>query len=270
MEKQVIIISSLAEDMSIRAIERITGIHRDTIMRLGVGVGESCTRLLDSTMRNLNSEAVEVDEIWGFIGKKQKNVTEEDSQDLGDVWTFIAVDADTKIVPCFRVGKRTLDHATDFISDLAGRMNNRIQLSSDGLAAYTEAVEQSFGADVDYGQTIKTYATKDTYPEGKYSPGDVTSVRKTVVMGMPDLNRISTSYVEAQNLTVRMHVRRLTRLTNAFSKKLENFKAAMGLHFAYQNFVKRHTSLRMTPAMAAGLTPSFWSVRQLIERAEAV
>ncbi len=268
MEKQVAIISNLAEDMSIRAIERITGVHRDTIMRLGIRVGEGCARVLDTQMRNLNSANIQVDEIWGFIGKKQKNVTEDDSPELGDVWTFIAVDSDTKIVPCYKVGKRTLEHATNFISDLAGRVNNRIQLSSDGLRAYTEAVEQAFGADIDYGQTIKTYATSGTYPDGKYSPGNVTSSRKTVVMGMPDVGKISTSHIEAQNLTVRMHVRRLTRLTNAFSKKLDNFKAAMGLHFAYQNFVKRHTSLRMTPAMAAGLTPSFWSVLQLIERAE--
>jgi IS1 family transposase len=270
MEKQVAIISNLAEDMSIRGIERVTGVHRDTIMRLGVRVGESCSRLLDKTMHNLNSENIQVDEIWGFIGKKQKNVTEDDDQTKGDVWTFIAVDADTKIVPCYKVGKRTLSHATDFICDLAGRLNSRIQLSSDGLAAYTEAVEVGFGADVDYGQTIKTYKNEGLYPEGKYSPGNVTSSRKTVIMGMPDVSKISTSYIEAQNLTVRMHVRRLTRLTNAFSKKLDNFKAAMGLHFAYQNFVKRHTSLRMTPAMAAGLTPSFWSVRELIERAESV
>jgi IS1 family transposase len=265
MEKQVMAINALAEGMSIRAIERMTGVHRDTIMRLGVRVGEGCAEILDTTMRDLAFKNVQIDEVWGFIGKKQKHVTEDDSQGMGDVWTFIAIDADTKVIPCFRVGKRTSEHANAFVTDLASRMKNRIQLSSDALRAYVQAVEVGFGCDVDYGQLIKIYADGDEYPEGKYSTSDVIGVERTVITGMPDINKISTSYVESQNLTVRMHCRRLTRLTNAFSKKLPNFKAAMALHFAYYNFVKRHTTLRCTPAMAAGLTPSFWSVADLVE-----
>ena len=268
MEKQIIAIGALAEGNSIRAIERMTGIHRDTIMRLGVRVGEGCQRVMDERMRNLSCKTIQIDEVWGFIGKKQKPVEETDSPSLGDVWTFIAIDADSKLVPCFRVGKRTSDHANAFVSDLAGRMKNRIQLSSDALRAYVQAVEVGFGCDVDYGQLVKVYADSGEYPDRKYSPSEVISIEKTVIMGMPDINKISTSYIESQNLTVRMHCRRLTRLTNAFSKKLTNFKAAIGLHYGYYNFVKRHTTLRCTPAMAAGLESSFLSVGDLIEMSQ--
>jgi IS1 family transposase len=270
IDKQISIISALAEDNSIRAIERMTGIHRDTIMRLGVRVGEGCARILDGVMRDLPSNEIEIDEIWGFIGKKQRHLTEEDDPTKGDVWTFIAVDSETKIVPCFRVGKRTSEDATAFVSDLAGRLKKRIQLSSDALGAYPWAVEKGFGCDVDYGQIIKSFTPTSghSHSERKYSPGVVTRIEKHVIMGNPNVARISTSHIEAQNLTVRMHVRRLTRLTNAFSKKLDNFKAAVALHFAYYNLVKRHSSLRMTPAMAAGVTSTFWSVGDLIEASE--
>jgi len=268
MEKQIAVISALAEGNSIRAIERMTGVHRDTIMRLGIKVGQGCERIMDEKMRDLNCTAIQMDEIWGFIGKKQRRVTLEDSPEVGDIWTFIAVDADSKIVPCYKVGQRDLATATEFICDLSSRLNHRIQLSSDGLRTYVPAVERGFGCDVDYGQLIKTYATSTEYPENRYSPGDVIATEKSVITGNPDQAKISTSYVESQNLTLRMHCRRLTRLTNAFSKKLDNFKAAIGLHFGYYNFVKRHNTLRMTPAMAAGIEPSFWSVADLIERAE--
>jgi IS1 family transposase len=221
---------------------------------------------MDSLMRGLNSKTIQMDEIWGFVAKKQRNVTIDDSPEVGDVWTFIAVDADSKIVPCYRIGKRDLPNATAFVTDLASRLNNRIQLSSDALRTYPMAVERAFGCEVDYGQLIKVYATTaDVGPQARYSPGEVIDTERTVIMGFPDEAKISTSYVESQNLTVRMHCRRLTRLTNAFSKKLDSFKAAIGLHFAYYNFVKRHTTLRMTPAMAAGVTSSFWSVADLIE-----
>jgi IS1 family transposase len=272
MEKQVRIVAALAEGSSIRSIERQTEVHRDTIMRLGVRIGEGCQRVLDKRMRNLDSQNIEMDEIWGFIGKKQRNVAETDSPDLGDVWTFIAIDADSKIVPCYRVGKRTAEHANAFVCDLASRLENRIQLSSDALKAYEWAVELGFGCDVDYGQLIKTYGSTPegaTYSERKYSSGRVINIDKNVVTGSPDFATLTTSHIESQNLTVRMHLRRLTRLTNAFSKKLDNFKAAISLHFAYYNFVKRHTSLRMTPAMAAGVAPSFWTVPELIEEARA-
>lgn len=268
MEKQITAISALAEGMGIRAVERMIGVHRDTIMRLGVRVGEGCQRVLDERMRNLSCSNIQVDEVWGFIGKKQKHVTENDSMVLGDVWTFIAIDADTKLVPCFKVGKRTSQHVNEFVADLASRMKNRIPLSSDSLPAYAQAVELSFGCNVDYGQLIKVCATSETYPEGKYSPGDVIEVQKTIIMGMPDISKISTSYIESQNLTVRMHCRRLTRLTNAFSKKLTNFKAAIALHYGYYNVVKKHTTLQCTPAMEAGIENSFLSVGDLIKMSQ--
>jgi IS1 family transposase len=268
MDKQIRIINALAEGNSIRSIERQTEIHRDTIMRLGVRVGEGCERVMDEKMRDLSCKNVQIDELWGFIGKKQKHLKENDSLELGDVWTFVAIDADTKLVPCFRVGKRTSAHANAFVADLASRMKNRIQLSSDSLRAYAQAVELSFGCDVDYGQLIKVYATSEEHHAGRYSPGEVIGVEKTIITGMPDIAKISTSYVKSQNLTARMHIRRLTRLTNAFSKKLANFKAAIGLHYGYYNFVKRHSTLRCTPAMAAGIENSFLSVGDLIEMSQ--
>jgi IS1 family transposase len=264
-DKQISVISALAEGNSIRSVERMTGIHRDTIMRLGIKVGEGCTALMDKYMRDLDCKRVEMDEIWGFIGKKKVNASPADKQKgLGDVWTFVAVDADTKLVPTFRCGKRDVETTHAFVSDLAGRMKNRIQLSSDDMRAYEDAVEYYFGANVDYGQIVKTYAAEAT--QGKYSPSKLVSIEKKFRAGNPDMTRISTSYVERQNLTMRMHMRRLTRLTNAFSKKLDNFKAAVGLHFGYYNFVKLHKTLRATPAMAAGVTSKLWTVADLLER----
>lgn len=268
-EKKVMAVSMLCEGSSIRAIERITGVHRDTIMRLGVRVGSACERIQNEKMRNIASRQIEIDEIWGFIGKKKKNTTAWDFQEgIGDVWTFIALDADTKLVPSFFVGKRTVNHARYFLDDLAGRLTNRIQISSDGLAAYRETVAQAFGSDVDYGQIVKTYAVTNLNQDaaGRYSPAEVVKTEKTLVCGMPDITRISTSHVEKQNHTLRMHCRRLTRLTNAFSKKLENFRSAIGLHFAYYNFVKTHGAVRMTPAQAAGVESSAWTVAELVER----
>jgi IS1 family transposase len=266
MEKKISVISALAEGNSIRSVERMTGIHRDTIMRLGVKVGEGCTALMDKYMRDLDCKRIEMDEIWGFIGKKKINATDEDKQKgIGDVWTFVAVDADTKLVPVFRCGKRDVETTHAFVADLAGRMKNRIQLSSDAMETYENAVEAYFGADVDYGQVVKTFASEQA-PSGKYSPAKLVSLEKEKQVGNPDFKHISTSYIERQNLTMRMHMRRLTRLTNAFSKKLENFKAAVGLHFGYYNFVKMHTTLRATPAMASGITSKLWTVADLLER----
>ncbi|MGD0100023.1 MAG: IS1 family transposase [Acidobacteriota bacterium] len=267
-DKQIAVISALAEGSSIRSIERMTGIHRDTIMRLGVKVGQGCATVLDQKMRNLSCQNIQVDEIWGFIGKKERHIRAEDNPELGDIWTFCAIDADTKLVPAFKVGKRDTATANAFVSDTASRINNRVQLSSDALRAYVEAVELAFGADVDYAQIIKTYGQDDSRsPERKYSPPDVLSIEKRSMMGSPDMGLASTSYIERLNGTTRLHMRRLTRLTYAFSKKLDNFKAAVALHFAYYNFVKRHSTIRCTPAMAAGVEQSFWTVRDLIEAA---
>jgi IS1 family transposase len=267
-DKQIAVISALAEGSSIRSIERITGVHRDTIMRLGVKVGKGCQSLMDAKMRDLPCHYLEFDEIWGFIGKKEKHCTVDDSPELGDVWTFCAVDAETKIVPTFRCGKRDRATANAFVQDVASRMKNRVQISTDGLRSYVEAIEKSFGAEVDYAQIVKTYTHDvEINPNHRYSAPEIVTTEKKIFTGSPEIDRISTSYVERLNGTTRTHMRRLTRLTLAFSKKLENFEAAVGLHFAYYNFVRRHNTLRCTPAMAAGIESSFLSVGDLIEAA---
>jgi IS1 family transposase len=266
-DKQITVIAALAEGSSIRAIERMTGIHRDTIMRLGVRIGQGCAALMDQTMRNLPCRLLEMDEIWGFIGKKEKHVKPEDPSEVGSVWTFCAIDADTKLVPAFRVGERDAATANAFLEDVAGRMAYRVQISTDGLNAYVNAIESAFGANVDYGQIIKTYGPTTVGDHRRYSQPEFVSAEKKIVAGRPDFDLISTSYVERLNATTRLHMRRLTRLTLAFSKKRENFEAAVGLHFAYYNFVKRHNTLRCTPCMAAGVTSTFWSVGDLVEAA---
>lgn len=266
-EKQVMAVHALAEGSSIRSIERMTGIHRDTIMRLGVKVGKGCTSILDRMMRHLTCEHIQVDEIWGFVGKKQRNVKSDDP-DLGNAWTYVAFDSKSKAVPCFRVGKRSKIDTRKFICDLSYRLVNRVQISSDALRFYTGAIERGFGGDVDYGQVVKSYASEKPLPaSSRYSPPRIISVKQKPLVGNPEKSSISTSYVERQNLTMRMHCRRLTRLTNAFSKKLENLRAAVGLHFGYYNLVKIHKSIRMTPAMALGVTDSLWSIQDLVERA---
>ena len=263
MESQTLVISTLAGGSSIRAVERITGFHRDTIMRLGVRVGEACTALMDQMFRKLALKDIQLDEIWVFVGKKAKNVAEEDSADFGDTYTFVAIDRPSKLVPSFRVGKRDGTTAFAFLSDLHGRLANRVQLSSDGFAAYADAVERGFGGSVDYGQIVKTYTCPEL-DQRRYSPPDIFHAARSIILAKPVEDHICTSHVEAQNLTIRMHVRRLTRLTNAFSKKLENFKAAMGLHFAYYNLVNRHGAIGCTPAMAAGVLRAPLTVEDLV------
>lgn len=267
-ERQTTVIGALAEGSSIRSIERMTGVHRDTIMRLGVRVGQGCSALLDRKMRGLSCQHLQLDELWGFIRKKEGHVRPGDDPQYGDVWTFCAIDADTKLVPSFKVGKRDIVTANALTTDLAARLKNRVQISSDALRAYVEAVELAFGANVDYAQIIKTYEhVESQYAERKYSAPEVVFTEKRAIAGRPDMRLASTSYVERLNGTTRLHMRRLTRLTYAFSKKLENFEAAVGLHFAYYNFVKRHNTIRCTPAMSAGIERDFWTVGNLIEAA---
>ena len=268
IEKQIACIGALAEGSSIRAIERLTGIHGDTIGRLAVRVGTACGKIMDEKMRGLNCTKIQMDEIWGFVGKKQANLRPSDNpREVGDVWTFVAVDADTRMVPAYLVGKRDSYSANCFVEDLASRLDSeRVQVSSDALAAYAEAVERGFGSGADYGQIVKTYHCSELGAR-RYSPPEILTVKRRVVFGMPEQKHISTSYVERQNLTMRMHMRRLTRLTNAFSKKMDNFKAAVALHFAYYNFVRIHKSLRMTPAMAGGVTTRLWTIADLVEAA---
>ncbi len=260
------IIGALVEGNSIRSIERMTETHRETIMRLMVEVGTGCAKLQDAEMRNLNCKRIQVDEIWAYVGKKQRTMTPQDNRNLvGDQWTFVAVDPDTKLVPAYLVGKRDLATATRFMTDLSDRLTNRVQLSSDALAAYVEATERAFGADVDYGQAVKFYEAEPIGP-GRYSPPKVIRAERTAIVGAPDQKHISTSIVERQNLTMRMSMRRFTRLTNGFSKKVENHRAAVALHFAHYNFVRLHRTLRVTPAMAAGVCDRLWSLEELVER----
>jgi IS1 family transposase len=264
VEKQVSAISALAEGSSIRSVERMTGIHRDTVMRLAVRVGKACARLLDETMRALPCNRIEVDEIWGFIGRKQATVKPEDPADFGDVWTYVAIDPETKAVPAFAVGKRDFEITNRFVSDVSVRMAKRIQISSDALNFYVAAVENGFGGEVDYGQVVKTYRAQDIESQRRYSPSQIQTIRRQPISGNPREEAISTSIVERQNFTMRMHMRRLTRLTNGFSKKLENFKAAVALHYGYYNYVRVHSSIRMTPAMAVGAASKIWTVEDLV------
>ena len=268
-DKQVAIIGSLAEGSSIRSIERITGVHRDTIMRLGVRVGQGCTALMDAKMRNLDCHRLEMDEIWGFVGKKDRHLRRGDDPQFGNVWTFCAIDAETKLVPAFKVCKeRDTETTEEFVLDVADRMKNRVQVSTDGLKAYVDAIDLAFGGNVDYGQIVKTYGVETSvHPQRRYSAPEITAVEKKVVFGQPEFDLISTSYIERLNATTRLHMKRLARLTHAFSKKRENFEAAVGLHFAYYNFVRRHNTLRCTPAMAAGVTSTYWTIEDLVRAA---
>ena len=257
-EKQIAAISALVEGNSIRSTERMTGIHRDTIMRLLVRVENGCERLLDETMRDLNCKRIQVDEIWSFVGKKQHNLTVwDDPRRTGSIWTWVALDADSKLVPTYRVGMRRAKDATLFMADLESRLSNRVQLSSDALTLYVEAVEKSFHGDVDYGQIVKSY---EEAHEGtrRYSPPKVVNATRTPYIGNPTERHISTSFIERQNLTMRTQMKRLTRLTNAFSKTLDSLNAALALHFWYYNFKRVHQTLDMTPAMKAGLTDRAW------------
>jgi IS1 family transposase len=235
-------------------------------MRLGVKVGKGCGLLLDSKMQDLGCRYLQFDEVWGFIRKKERHVRVDDDPEMGDVWTYCAIDSETKLVPTFKAGKRNLTNTTEFVHDVASRMRNRVQISTDALHGYIEAIERSFGANVDYGQIVKVY-THDAaqHPERKYSaPSFASAVRRTIT-GNAEIEFVSTSHVERLNATTRLHVKRLSRLTLAFSKKLETFQAAVALHFAYYNFVKRHNRLRCTPAMAAEVKRGFWSVGDLVE-----
>ena len=260
IEKQIIIASLLVEGTSIRSIERVTNVHRDTIMRLGIKLGEMARDYSNSLLANIKSNQIQIDEIWGYIGKKNKNLTfkEKRQGELGDQYIFVALDAETKLVPHYEIGKRTLETATHFLEELKKRISTRFQLTSDSFRGYAYAVETVLRYKVDYAQLHKVYAET---PEGetRYSPANIIRVVTKPIIGNPDISKISTSYVERQNLTMRMNIRRLTRLTNAFSKKLYNLQCAIDLHFFYYNFMRVHQSLRVSPAMQAGVTNHLWN-----------
>lgn len=275
LEDRARILHLLCEGMSIRAITRTTGASKNTVSKLLIDAGKACVAYHDANVRNVKAARVQVDEIWSFTYAKQKNVgTAKDAPEwAGDTWTWTAIDADSKLIVSYLVGGRDAEYAMWFMDDLAGRLANRVQLTSDGHRAYLDAVEGAFGSDVDYAQLVKLYGSLGgKSPEVRYSPAECTGIRKRTVEGRPDDAHVSTSYVERQNLTMRMHMRRFTRLTNAFSKKVENHAHAVALHMMYYNFVRIHKTLRVTPAMAAGVTDRLWDIADiamLVEEAEA-
>lgn len=263
--KALLCLSLLVEGNSVRSTERITGVHRDTILKLVVNVGEHCQRLMDERIQGIPFERVEADEVWGFVKKKEGNKRTEEigNERIGDTYTFVAIEAKTKLIACFVLGRRDVETTYKFIRKLAHAAGPRFQLTTDGFAAYRDAVEQVFGANIDFGQLVKHYSSDEETGEHKYSPGDFVHATKKVASGSPDLSTISTSYVERQNLTMRMSMRRLTRLTNGFSKKWENLEKALALHFAYYDFCRVHQTLRVTPAMAANVTDHIWALEEL-------
>jgi IS1 family transposase len=269
-EQRSQVIASLVEGNSIRATVRMTGVAKNTVTKLLVDMGTVCSVHQDRVMRDLTCERIQCDEIWAFVGSKQKNVPKGKEDEYGDIWTWVAIDADTKLVPSYLVGGRGMVEARQFIADLAGRLHNRVQLTTDGLNVYLTAVRNAFEGDIDYAVLNKLYAN-DRRPG--YSPATCIGTERHTVTGSPDPKHVSTSYVERQNLTMRMSMRRFTRLTNAFSKKVENLTAAVSLHFAYYNFCRVHKTLGTKPAVAAGVTDHVWTLHELIgllEEAEAV
>lgn len=255
-ETQVRIVAALVEGNSVRSIERMTGVHRDTICRLLVTVGENCARLIDERMRKLNCQDLQADEIWTFVGKKQKKLTTREISDgeRGDQYVFVAMDRETKLVPAFIIGKRDIKTAKLFLAQIRRCLAvHRPQLSTDGYEGYTDAVEEAFAHEIDYAQVVKHHSQSTP------------SIVRRIITGKPAEDRICTSHIERQNLTMRMCMRRFTRLTNGFSKRLRNLKAAVALHFAHYNFCRIHQTLRCTPAMAAGIEDSAWSVEELLQ-----
>lgn len=264
------VLSLLCEGVSIRAITRLTGASKNTVTKLAVDAGRACAAYQDRVLRNLTCKRVQVDEIWNFVYAKNDNVAKAKAApaNAGDVWTWTAIDADTKLLVSWLVGDRTTSSALYFMDDLKGRLANRVQITSDGHRPYLVAVDTVFGDDVDYAQLVKLYGSEPG-GEKRYSPAKCIGARKSRVTGEPDPKHVSTSYAERQNLTMRMHMRRFTRLTNAFSKKVENHTAAVSLHSMFYNFVRLHQTLKMSPAMAAGVTDRLWEMTDLVAMIEA-
>jgi len=263
--KRAQVVAALVEGNSIRATVRMTGVAKNTIAKLLVELGAACSEYLNRTLVNLPCKRIQCDEIWSFVGAKQKNVTVEmaERRIAGDVWTWVAMDADTKLICSWLVGKRDAGCATEFIQDLANRLANRVQLTTDGLRVYLNAIIDAFADDIDYAILHKIYGA-DTANEARYSPAKCIGADRVRVLGGPDPRYISTSYIERQNLTMRMSMRRFTRLTNAFSKKIENHIASIAIHYMHYNFCRIHQTLRVTPAMQAGISDHVWDVEEMI------
>ena len=264
-DKRIQVIGALVEGNSVRATCRMTGVAKGTVLTLLADVGQACAEYHDRVMHNVKSRRVQCDEIWSFCYAKEKNVPKEmqGRYGVGDVYTWTAIDADTKLAISWLVGRRGASYARSFIADLASRLANRVQLTTDGYRVYLDAVEGAFGCEVDYATLVKLYG-EDRSEEVRYSPAKCIGAQAALISGRPDPRHISTSFVERQNLTMRMSMRRFTRLTNAFSKKIENLVHAVALHFMHYNFCRIHQSLRVTPAMEASLTDHVWTIHDLI------
>ena len=270
-DKRVQVLNLLVEGNSMRATARIADVAFNTVAKLFIETAKVCADYQDKAFRNLTCKRLQLDEIWSFVYAKAKNVPDGKRGQAGDVWTWVAIDADSKLVPSWRIGSRDGATACEFVADLAGRLANRVQITSDGHRPYLEAVEKAFGGEVDFAQLIKIYG-ETVAGQKRYSPAECIGAKKSKVVGNPDLCCVSTSFVERQNLTMRMSIRRFTRLTNAFSKKIENHAHSVALHYMHYNFVRLHKTLRVSPAMAAGVTERLWTIGDivhLVEQAEA-
>lgn len=265
LEKRAQILRLLVEGMSMRAVTRITGVSINTVTKLLIDAGEACATYQNAVICNVKAERVQCDEIWSFCQSKQKNVAPGHQGVLGygDVWTWIALDADSKLAINWLVGLRTSEYAEAFISGLASRLADRIQLTTDGYGVYVNAIEKAFGGAVDYAMLVKIYEGMGGMDQRRYSPSRFVNAEKRRINGSPNVADVSTSYVERQNLTVRMQNRRFTRLTNAFSKKIENLEHSVALHFMHYNFARIHKTLRVTPAMEAGIADHVWSIEEI-------
>jgi IS1 family transposase len=268
VEEKVRVVACLVEGNSLRSTVRMTGIHRTTIQKLLVELGAACSAYQDKAFKNLTLGPIQCDEIWAFCGAKEKNVTpEQKAHGWGDVWTWTAFCSKTKLVPCWYVGTRDATAAYHFIHDLRAKVAGRIQLTTDGHSPYKPAVEAAFGSEIDYAMLVKIYGAPEqgrVPAEVRYSPAQCMGARKAVICGQPKYAHISTSHTERNNLTMRMSMRRFTRLTNAFSKKVENHEAAVALHFMHYNFARIHQTLRVTPAMEAGVADRVWSLEEIV------
>lgn len=271
LEKRARIVGMLAEGNSLRSITRMADVSINTVTKLLVDLGMACAKYQDEAFRNLSCKRIQCDEIWSFVYAKDKNVPlgMEGKFGVGSVWTWTAIDADTKLIPSWLVGSRDAYSADEFMQDLAGRLKNRVQLTTDGHAAYLNAVDGAFRTEIDYAMLVKLYGSNEAH-DTKYSPAECIGCRREVVSGDPDRKHVSTSYVERQNLTMRMSMRRFTRLTNAFSKKIENHAAAVAVYFMYYNFGRIHKTLRCTPAMEAGVSDRVWSYEEIAALADTV
>jgi len=266
-DKRVQILNLLVEGNSMRATARIADVAFNTVAKLFIETAKVCLDYQDKAFVNLTCKRLQLDEIWSFVYAKAKNVPDDKRGKAGDVWTWVAIDADSKLVPSWRIGNRDTITACEFVKDLAGRLANRVQITADGHKPYLVAIDGAFGTDVDFAQLIKIYGE---LAEGqkRYSPADCIGTKKSKIVGNPDMCCVSTSFVERQNLTMRMSIRRFTRLTNAFSKKIENHAHSVALHYMHYNFVRIHKTLRVSPAMAAGVTDRLWTISDIVDLVE--